>query len=263
MAINLDDRYPGRANPKTLDYPQGSFKNRTSPTSKDGTYLEQDWANDMLGFFQAMMNRAGLSANGNVDTAQASQYLDALIQTMRSTRATETEFGSGKLANTTQAQALVADDVVITPKKLGDVTATETRRGIIEIATAAEAQALTDDQRALTPKKLADAFGGANQGLTVNGYQKLPGGLIIQWGLYNQNDAYFAEGQKTVNLPITFPNAILVANATGRNSQSYVTADTHVDIVSISTTKIVFYAQQSESSYPRGINGIYWLAIGY
>lgn len=120
MAINLDDRYPGRANPKTLNYPQGSFKNRTSPTSKDGTYLEQDWANDMLGFFQAMMKKAGLTANGDVDTAQASQYLDALIQTMRSTHATETEYGSGKLATTTQAQALVADDVVITPKKLGD-----------------------------------------------------------------------------------------------------------------------------------------------
>ncbi|MGS1116034.1 hypothetical protein [Castellaniella sp. UC4442_H9] len=78
MAINLDDRYPGRANGKTLDYPQGSFKNRTSPTSKDGTYLEQDWANDQLAFFQAMLAAAGLTANGTVDTAQASQYFDAL-----------------------------------------------------------------------------------------------------------------------------------------------------------------------------------------
>src|SRR5690625_4459463 len=79
MAINLDDRYPGRANPKTLDYPQGSFKNRTSPTAKDGTYLEQDWANDMLAFFQSLMKDAGMSANGVVDTVQASQYFDALI----------------------------------------------------------------------------------------------------------------------------------------------------------------------------------------
>lgn len=145
MAINLDDRYPGRANPKTLNYPQGSFKNRSSPTSKDGTYLEQDWANDMLGFFQAMMKNAGISANGNVDTAQASQYLDSLIQTMRSTHATETEFGSGKLATTAQAQALVADDVVITPKKLGD------------------------------------AFKGANYMASPAGYQRLPSGLLLQW----------------------------------------------------------------------------------
>jgi len=79
MAINLDDRYPGRAGPKNLAYPQGSFKNRTSPTSKDGTYLEKDWANDWAGFFQALLSDAGMTANGVVDTAQASQYFDALM----------------------------------------------------------------------------------------------------------------------------------------------------------------------------------------
>ena len=83
MAIYLDERYPGRAGPKTLDYPQGSFKNRTSPTSKDGTYLEQDWANDMLAFFQSMLKEAGIAANGQVDTAQASQYFDALIKNIQ------------------------------------------------------------------------------------------------------------------------------------------------------------------------------------
>lgn len=80
MAINLDERYPGRANPKSLSYPQGSFKNRTSPTSKDGTYLEQDWANDQLAFFQSLIKDAGMTANGQVDTVEASQYFDALIQ---------------------------------------------------------------------------------------------------------------------------------------------------------------------------------------
>jgi len=78
MAINLDDRYPGRANGKTLSYPQGSFKNRTSPSSSDGTYLEQDWANDIAGFLQSLMSAAGMTANGTVDVVGASQYFDAL-----------------------------------------------------------------------------------------------------------------------------------------------------------------------------------------
>ncbi|MGO3890071.1 MAG: hypothetical protein ACTJHW_03750, partial [Paenalcaligenes sp.] len=78
MALNLDERYPGRANPKTLSYPNGSFKNRSSPTSKDGTYLEADWANDQLAFFQSLLKAAGLTANGQVDTVEASQYFDAL-----------------------------------------------------------------------------------------------------------------------------------------------------------------------------------------
>lgn len=72
--------------------------------------------------------------------------------------ATESVAGVARIATTAQAQALVDDATVITPKKLGDVTATETRRGIIEIATAAEAQALVNDTHALTPKKLGDAM---------------------------------------------------------------------------------------------------------
>src|SRR5690625_1802050 len=80
MAINLDERYPGRANPKTLSYPQGSFKNRTTPESKDGTYLEQDWANDWAGFFQWLLSKAGISPSGTPDTAEVSQYAQALQQ---------------------------------------------------------------------------------------------------------------------------------------------------------------------------------------
>lgn len=188
MAINLDDRYPGRANPKTLNYPQGSFKNRTSPTSKDGTYLEQDWANDMLGFFQAMMKKAGISANGNVDTAQASQYLDALIQTMRSTHATETEYGSGRLATTAQAQELVADDVLITPKKLGD------------------------------------AFKGVNQAASSAGYQRLPNGLLLQW--INKTVVIASPLDSKNNVSVVFPIAfsdlyqVIVTQGSGDSSES-------------------------------------------
>src|SRR5690606_28352006 len=116
MAINLDDRYPGRANPKSVSYPQGSFKDRTAPDAKDGTYLQQDWANDQLAFFQSLMKEAGLSANNIVDTVEASQYFDAL-------------------------EAIVE---AATPD------ATESTKGIIEIATTAEAQTLSADDRALT-----------------------------------------------------------------------------------------------------------------
>lgn len=45
----------------------------------DGTYLEKDWANDWGGFFQRMLSQAGIAPNGVVDTAQSSQYYDALI----------------------------------------------------------------------------------------------------------------------------------------------------------------------------------------
>lgn len=80
MALKLNERYPGRYNNPSPDYPQGSFKNRTSPTAKDGSYLEQDWANDKEGFFQSLLAKAVINANGAVDKVGSSQAFDALMQ---------------------------------------------------------------------------------------------------------------------------------------------------------------------------------------
>lgn len=80
MSLKLNERYPGRYNNPSADYPQGSFKNRTAPTAKDGSYLEQDWANDKEGFFQSLLATAVIEANGAVDKVGASQAFDALLQ---------------------------------------------------------------------------------------------------------------------------------------------------------------------------------------
>ncbi|SDE71022.1 hypothetical protein [Pseudomonas extremaustralis] len=78
MSLKLNERYPARFNNPTAGYPQGSFKNRTTPTAKDGSYLEKDWANDKEGFFQSLLSAAGITANGAVDAVGASQFFDAL-----------------------------------------------------------------------------------------------------------------------------------------------------------------------------------------
>lgn len=78
MSLKLNERYPGRFNNPSAGYPLGSFKNRTAPNAKDGSYLEQDWANDKEGFFQSLLNAAGIEANGIVDKVGGSQYFDAL-----------------------------------------------------------------------------------------------------------------------------------------------------------------------------------------
>lgn len=79
MSLKLNERYPGRYNNPSANYPQGSFKNRTTPTAKDGSYLEQDWANDKEGFFQSLLDVAGVDANGDVDKVGSSQAFDALL----------------------------------------------------------------------------------------------------------------------------------------------------------------------------------------
>lgn len=78
MALKRNERYPGRYSNPTTDHPQGAFKNRTAPSAQDGSYLEQDWTNDWDGFFGRLLTVAGITPNGNVDTALASQYYDAL-----------------------------------------------------------------------------------------------------------------------------------------------------------------------------------------
>lgn len=78
MSLIYPNRYPGRWDPTSAQYPQGKFKNRSSPTAKDGSFCEMDWANDWAGFFGAILKNAGVTPNGSVDTATASQLYDAL-----------------------------------------------------------------------------------------------------------------------------------------------------------------------------------------
>lgn len=84
MALRRNERYPGRFENPTTAQPQGAFKNRTSPTSQDGSYLEADWVNDWSGFFGRLLAAGSIAANGKVDTALDSQYYTALIAAVKS-----------------------------------------------------------------------------------------------------------------------------------------------------------------------------------
>ena len=85
MALKRNERYPSRFENPSAAHPQGAFKNRTSPTSQDGSYLEADWANDWSGFFESLLSAGGISANGSVDAVGASQYFNALKSLYTST----------------------------------------------------------------------------------------------------------------------------------------------------------------------------------
>lgn len=50
-----------------------------------------------------------------------------------------------------------------------------------QVATAAQSRAMTANNVYLSPLQLANAFTGSNQSLGTSGFQKLPGGLILQW----------------------------------------------------------------------------------
>lgn len=99
MALKRNERYPGRFDNPSANHPQGAFKNRTSPSAQDGSYLEADWANDWSGFFERLLSVAGVTANGSADTAQASQYFDALVAAVKANLGTAAQRNVGTGTN--------------------------------------------------------------------------------------------------------------------------------------------------------------------
>jgi len=95
---------------------------------------------------------------------------------------------------------------------------------------------------------LAAALQGANQSLAASGYQKLPGGLIIQWGL-NQSRTPFS-------LPIAFPTDkfISIGIHTGSGSS--------VNIIHDLNYRTNLTTDSFLDSYSSAINVI-WFSIGY
>lgn len=116
-------------------------------------------------------------------------------------------------------------------------------KGKVQLATSAEAQALTDALKAITPATLAAALQGGNQNLSLNGYQKLPGGMIIQWATGSASAA--GEISEIVTLPMTFPTACLFALCSTLNSTAGATSDTMYQVVSRTTSRITVFRQQS------------------
>jgi hypothetical protein len=103
------------------------------------------------------------------------------------------------------------------------------------------------------------AFGNSGAG---SGYQKLPSGIIIQWGAANITLS------GTVTFPIAFPNLCLrtfgcEANASG--STWGVGQPTVHGAGSVTASNAIFYALQWNGSSWTGANplGLSWLAIGY
>ena len=130
------------------------------------------------------------------------------------------------------------------------------------VASTAQAQAQASNTTLLTPLRLAEALKGANQSLTNNGFQKLPGGLIFQWGIANITTTA-AGGTTTVTLPTTFPNACFYVGGNYRNNGGV--ADcfaTNTWVVSNSQITVTL-DPPGFGSPPTGVQTAFWVALGY
>ncbi|NKB37844.1 MAG: hypothetical protein GKR93_11860 [Gammaproteobacteria bacterium] len=125
--------------------------------------------------------------------------------------------------------------------------ATTSVKGLAELATNAETQAGTDTVRSVTPASLA-SFAKSH---ATSGYQKLPGGLILQWG-----QTSLSSGVATITFPIAFASAVYSA-VTGDYATSIAGTRYHgFNFGTASTTQITIYGNISEGETVR------WFAVG-
>lgn len=104
------------------------------------------------------------------------------------------------------------------------------------------------------------SFTGANQSLTASGYQKLPGGLIVQWMTGPvcgaESVAYAA-----LSFPIAFPNACLIATASTKGDDTIV-SDQVFQVTSWTASTVKLFPQW----FGTGTQGLCYplvIAIGY
>lgn len=116
-------------------------------------------------------------------------------------------------------------------------------------ATNAEAQAFVVTNKAISPATLAAALQGANQSLVTSGYQKLPGGFILQWA----RPILAPNGFVTVTFPITFPNqALHIVASNSDGTASLYSIEAHV----VSTSQAQIYQNSSTN------RGVTYFVIG-
>lgn len=165
---------------------------------------------------------------------------------LASLTATGNRRGLVELATNAETQAGTDTVRAVTPAGLASLTATETRSGLVELATAAETIAGIDATRAVTPAGL----GMAARSLSTNGYQRLPGGLIIQWG--NVAGAPGGGAQTTLTLPTTFTTTMLTGVVSANSTTS-----TNITVLTFTKSSFVVV------NHAPGPVNIFFIAMGW
>jgi len=95
--------------------------------------------------------------------------------------------------------------------------------------------------------------------LTTNGYQKLPNGLIMQWGF---TTAPYLITAHNVTFPIAFPNVVLNAQMTKGTPAgvSNNTGETYIGSISLTGMGVQSYQQLTGDVTTQGVM---WMATGY
>ena len=131
--------------------------------------------------------------------------------------------------------------------------ATESIAGTIKISTTGQVSAGTDNTTAVSPAKLKEIFvNGSTK--TQNGYQKLPGGVIMQWGIAGGN-------VPNVTFPVAFPTgcaSLQITRGVGTASD-----DTWFPLPVVLKLSNTGFSVTLPGMQATGKSLVYWFAVGY
>lgn len=222
---------------------------------------------DHLRFIYACL---ALVRDGKLDASLVSTFIRTLLDDADATAARSTLGAVGLTGNETVAGTKTFSSPPVVPNattsghaankgQLDSATqqATSAARGTVALASSAEAQSLSDATKAITPATLAAALGGANQSLSTSGYQRLPGGLVLQWGEVTCS----AAGDVSVTFPAAFGSSCFAVVGTGTqpiNAAVFVAASQSAT----GFTATCWYTSSSSGTL-RGAGVFRWVALGF
>lgn len=155
-----------------------------------------------------------------------------------------------QIANTITDLSIINVNAALSGYNLPYATVTETSAAFSTVGPSAT------NVKAVTPYSLSGAF-GINSNLSTNGYQKFPGGLILQWGT---GAVATTETPQTITFPIPFTSVFKVVVST-RWPTGTNTCNAHFQTVSTTNTNFIVFSQNDGSSFGSGIYPD-WIAIG-
>ena len=155
------------------------------------------------------------------------------------------------LADLTAASTVSDSDLFLV--RQGSTEKSITKSVLAPIATNAEAQAFTAG-KLIDGAKLAAALQGANQSLAQSGFQKMPGGLILQWGRVTSS----INSTTTITLPIAFSNLFAGVLVTPVDNIALVASDPFSTAVPLSLSTFSL-----RSYYSNSVIVNFWVAIGF
>lgn len=210
---------------------------------------------------------AAMAAGANVPTCdEMDAAIAAGVASATIPDATDTVKGKVELATTAEATAGTSTTLAVTPAGVAAAiaaapAATPTAQAMADAiaadagaqttlagslvdnlgATPAETIAGVIDNKLVSPADLTAWSGDkfANS-LTGNGFQKLPGGLILQWGV-----GVTTNGSVTVTFPISFPTAALHLQVTQTTSSF---AQAGAGIIASPSTAVLFLLNSATDS---------------